>query len=69
MPETNMKEASVSLDDTDRRIKIVFEHLPRVGDHIRHADKTYTVDKVVFNSTESSLGLFGYPNVFCHPTS
>jgi hypothetical protein len=66
MPETNMKEASVSLDDTDRRVKIVFEHLPRAGDYIRHADKTYTV---VFNSTESSLGLFGYPNIFCRPTS
>lgn len=67
MTSTNSREASVSLDGTDHRVKILFEHLPRAGDHIRHLDKTYRVDQVVFNAADSSLGLFGYPNLYCVP--
>jgi len=69
MTNTNPKEASVSLDESDRRVKMIFEHLPRVGDFIAHDNKMYEVDRVVFNGTDSSEGVFGYPNVYCRPSS
>lgn len=67
MATASQKEASVSLNESDRRIKMIFEHLPRVGDTIAIDNVFYRVDRIVFNAIPSDIGLFGYPNIFCVP--
>lgn len=69
MNQANIKEASVCFDMTDEHVHILFENLPRQGDYIRYENKSYLVARVVFNVIDSSLGVVGYPNIYCFSES
>ncbi|WP_265595066.1 hypothetical protein [Haloferula sp. BvORR071] len=69
MSASNLHEVSVSLNDEARAIKVLFGHLPRVGETLTLQGTNYEVQKVVFDLIEGDGGRFGHPSLFCRPAT
>ena len=69
MNQANIKEASVCFDMSETHVRILFENLPRQGDHMMYKEKSYYVARVLFKVIESSRGVIGYPNIYCFSES
>ena len=65
MPHANLYEATVSVDDPERSEKILFGHLPRLGDTIVLRSRRYEVQAVVFTVVDDDPVPIASPEIFC----